>query len=232
MNVTRIEYLDLTWNPFVGCSGVNCAVRAHCWAMGQAKRMKHKCGKCYSFTPHYHHERFNQPLEVKKPSRIGVGFMGDIFDKGFDATTHQILFNIMKEAHWHGFFCLTKQSANMVTFNENLRSFPENVCMGVTVNRKADLYRIDDLRKTDAAIKFVSFEPLYENLGGVYLEGIQWAVIGGQTGPTWYPDTLAVNDLMSQLRKKDIPIFLKNNLGRKEKVQEYSKPIPSSISVL
>ena len=212
MNRTKIEYLDYTWNPVVGCSGVGCAVRDYCWARGQAKRRKHECQDCYEFKPHYHFERFKQPLAVKKPARIGVGFMGDLFDSAFSISFHLQLFGVMAEAYQHSFICLTKQSRNMLNFVENWSNVPRNVWLGVSVNRKEDLHRIDDLRAADAAVKFVSFEPLYEDLGIIDFEGIDWIIIGGQTRPEVLPDRSWVQTLMMQAREMEIPVFVKNNL--------------------
>ncbi len=208
MNRTKIEYLDFTWNPTVGCSGLDCAVRQNCWAKKQAKRKKHVCQDCYDFKPHYHWERIRQPLKVKKPSRIGVGFMGDMYDSGFGISMLQQIFSVMEEASQHTFLSLTKQSANMKVFLTNWQTVPENVWIGVSVNREQDLYRIEDLKEIDAPVKFVSFEPLYEDLSDADLSGIDWVVIGAQTRPTKYPSY----DWVLSLLQKKIPVWLKNNL--------------------
>ncbi len=98
MNRTKIEYLDWTWNPIVDCNGVSCAVSGRCWAKGQAKRRKNDCVDCYAFKPHYHLERLKQPLAVKKPSRIGVCFMGDLFEGSGSYLSILSVFEIMQEA--------------------------------------------------------------------------------------------------------------------------------------
>lgn len=213
MNRTKIEYLDYTWNPLVGCSGMGCAVAGVCWARGQAKRRKHACHDCYDFKPHYHPERFRQPLAVKKQSRIGVCFMGDLFDSAFGRSVHQMLFGVMAQASQHTFICLTKQSKNMLTFVENWMSPPANVWLGVSVNCKQDLYRIEDLLATDAEVKFVSFEPLYEDLGDVNLDGVDWVIIGAQKRPNLQPRKEWVFDLVSKARSVGADVFLKNNLS-------------------
>src|SRR3990170_1961058 len=82
MNRTKIEYLNFTWNPIAGCSGIGCAVRKECWARAQSKRRKWRCTLCYVFKPHLHKERLHEPLQRKKSSRIGVTFSGDFFDIG------------------------------------------------------------------------------------------------------------------------------------------------------
>lgn len=229
MNPTKIEYLDYTWNPFVGCSGKTCAVAGACWARGQAKRQKpgedkngkvRGCRFCYEFKPHYHFERFHQPQVVKKPSRIGVGFMGDIFDSAFGICMLQQLFEIMELASWHTFLCLTKQSRNMLTFNRNWQRFPVNVWMGVSVNNVRDIERIRDLQQTDALVKFVSFEPLFADLKGVDLSGIDWIIVGAQKRPDVQPKRAWVLDLEKVARAAGAKIFRKNNLSGFSRLQE------------
>lgn len=212
MNRTKIEYLDYTWNPIVGCTGLKCAVRQHCWAMSQSKRRKHACIDCYIFKPHYHWERLRQPLKVKKSSRIGVGFEGDLFDSEFGIVANQQIFGIIEQAKQHTFVCLTKQSKNMLVFNQDWQVFPPNLWMGVTVNLEEDLCRIEDLKRTDAKIKFVSFEPLYEDLSDVNLEGIDWIIIGGQTRPKLLPSYPWVLGLIQKAKTHNLPVFIKNNL--------------------
>lgn len=177
------------------------------------------------FKPHYHWERLFQPLKRKKASRIGVGFAGDIFDSAFGIVANQRIFSIIEQAKQHIFVCLTKQSENMLTFNENWQAFPQNLWMGVTVNRKEDMFRIEDLKQTDATVKFVSFEPLYEDLSDADLSGIDWVIIGSQTRPTLLPSYPWVLGLIQKAKRFNIPVFIKNNLkpvmARWPPLQEY-----------
>jgi protein gp37 len=217
VNRTAIEYLDYTLNVIVGCSGEGCAVAKHCWAMGQSKRRKGKCkdDRCYRFVPHDHPERLWEPLHVKKPSWIGLNFSGETFDKNLE-NRELIWFGLcgmMRRAAWHVFVVLTKQPQN-IPADENF-PFPENLWLGVSVNCKADLWRIDALRKTAAAVKFVSFEPLYEDLGDVDLSGIDWVIIGAQRRPNLQPDPTWVEKLISKALSYGPggpKVFLKNNL--------------------
>jgi protein gp37 len=214
MNRTKIEYLDYTWNPLVGCHGITCAVRKECWARKQAKRRKHACSDCYDFKPHYHLERKDQPLHLTKPSKIGFGFMADPFDSGFGICSNQSLFDVMQKASWHRFLCLTKQSENMKVFARDWQVIPDNVCMGVSVNRVTDLHRIDDLREINAKVKCVSAEPLLEDLArSIDLSGINWLIVGAQTRPNLQPDEKWVHDLINKAGFMGIPVFLKNNLS-------------------
>lgn len=210
MNKTKIEYLDYTWSPLVGCSGIGCAVAKKCYAYYQAKRSLHRCESCYSFIPHVHWERFDQPLHVKKPSRIGVCFMGDFFDKQFPLNVQASVYMRILQASQHKFLILTKQPQNI---DWVALGCPINLAIGVSVNLKKDLWRLDVLREVDAELRVASFEPLYEDLGEVNLEGIGWAIIGAQTRPKLLPPPFAVSELIKQLEDKGIPVFLKNNLG-------------------
>ena len=156
MNTTKIEYLNFTWSPLVGCSGLDCAVWAKCWARYQAKRQKTKCMSCYDFIPHTHFERLRQPLQIKSSKRIGVAFSADFWDSGFTMSDRKSVFAYVIEAPQHWFVNLTKQPQHIpVDF-----AFPKNWVQGVSVNRQADLWRIRSLRETKAKIKAISFEPL------------------------------------------------------------------------
>jgi len=101
LNRTRIEYLHYTWNPVVGCSGVGCIVRDVCWARRFARRRKNQCELCYKFEPHPHFERFDEPLKRKKPSRIGVCFSGEFYDRRAPEDIRMSLYTVMDRAKWH-----------------------------------------------------------------------------------------------------------------------------------
>ncbi len=148
--------------------------------------------------------------------------MGDIFDACFGITVNKEIFYNIEKASWHHFLSLTKQSRNMLTFNENWQSFPKNLAMGVSVNRKADLYRLDNLRETDAVLKVGSFEPLYEDLGKVNLDKIGWVIIGAQTRPRLEPQVQWVTSLLKQADTKNIPVFIKKNYSQFN-LEEYPK---------
>ena len=139
--------------------------------------------------------------------------MADPFDSEFEICPLQSFFSVMRNSSWHRFLCLTKQSENMKVFAEDWQAIPDNVCMGVSVNRKVDLHRIDDLREIDAKVKCVSTEPLLEDLApDINLEGINWLIIGAQTRPDLQPYEIWVHDLINKADALGIPIFLKNNL--------------------
>jgi protein gp37 len=231
MNRTKIEYLDYTWNPTVGCNGVGCAVREVCWARRMAKRQKQHCQRCYDFIPHRHPERLNEPLLRKKSARIGVSFLGDLYDKNMDIIWIQRIFDIMTNAFWHTFVSLTKQAYTLSRLTRNWIVVPKNVWLGVTVNRKENLNRIEDLKTVDSdSVKFVSFEPLYEDMGDIDLKGIDWVIIGAQTRPNLQPEVEWVHGLAEQARKVGAAVFIKNNVfpWSKLRLQEFPKEVKTS----
>jgi len=223
MNRTKIEYLDFTWNPVVGCSGIGCAVREHCWARAMAKRQKHRCELCYTFEPHIHWERLDEPLSRKKPARIGVVFMGEFWDREVPEWVRSRIFMTIEKTLWHTFVILTKQPQNI----DVEEPIPKNVWLGVSVNRRQDLWRIDTLRQVPATIRTASFEPLYECMGDIDLEGINWVIIGAQTRPRLQPDSYWVWSLRNEAQNHGIPIFMKNNLSppwpKDQRIQEFPK---------
>jgi len=223
MNKTKIEYLDLTWNPLVGCEGFRCAVREVCWARAMAKRRKHECSECYRFIPHIHHERLDEPFKRKKPSRIGVAFMGDLFDSALTKADRLMVWNAIEKAYWHTYFILTKQPQNI---SDDVL-FMRNVWLGVSVNRGEDLWRIRELQHKHCR-RFVSFEPLYEDLynnEAFTIQRMNWVIIGAQTRPTFQPLNSWVLKLTEQAHALNIPVFMKNNMNYLAPVQEYPKEL-------
>jgi protein gp37 len=209
MNATKIEYLNFTWNPLVGCSGIGCAVFDRCWAKLNKKRRLTNCEDCYDFQPHAHFERIDQPGHVKTSKRIGVCFSADFWDNGFTGSMYP----------WHHFINLTKQPQNIPIDAK----FPDNWVQGVSICRIADITRISILRKTKAPLKIISFEPLYENIGWELnysdVEDIDWFIIGAQTNPLIKPKSEWVEDLVNLAFESKIPVFVKNNIvdwNRKE----------------
>jgi protein gp37 len=208
MNATKIEYLNFTWSPNVGCSGDNCAVYKHCFAKKFKKRNLLKCQACYEFKPHNHFERLEQPLHTKLPQRIGVNFSADFWDKGFSMDDRYPVINRAGEAYWHWFINLTKQPQNIP---KGLH-FPKNWVQGVTVNQKSDLWRINELRKVQVETRMISFEPIYEDLGNVNLQEIDWVILGAQTHPELIPEMPWLSNLICAAKLLEIPIFIKNNI--------------------
>lgn len=217
MNRTKIEWADYTWNPVTGCHGFGCEVRRRgkCYAMKMAQRLRGRYGYPLDqpFKPTFHEDRLYEPLSLKKPSKIFTVSMGDLFGVPYEMT--QKVLDVIERAPWHTFQLLTKLAKNATDFD-----YPKNVWLGVTVNIQKDIWRIDRLLQTDARIKFVSFEPLYESIQAP-LQGIDWIIIGAQTNPPTHPVTYWVLDLIENADYFGIPVFLKPNLNWPYKREEF-----------
>lgn len=222
MNRTKIEYLDYTLNLITGCSGDGCAVRPNCWALAMAKRLAGRYGypKDEPFKPTFHKDKLLEPLKIKKPSRIGLNFMGETFDKLVHPDWLEDILELVEKCPQHTFIILTKQPQNIPNWFFGIAS--PNLWLGVSVNRKADLWRLESLKKNWFGKRIVSFEPLYECLGDVDLDGLQWIIIGAQTRPNLQPDSYWVWSLKNEAERHGIPVFMKNNLTAwKERLQQY-----------
>ncbi|WP_457753933.1 DUF5131 family protein [Thermococcus sp.] len=220
MNRTKIEWTDFTWNPVVGCynyiSENACRVGKHCYARKIAKRQKHRCKKCYRFEPHIHPERLAEPYKLKKPSRIFVCSMGDLFGDWIPKEWIKLIIKVAEENPQHIFQFLTKNPKRYRKFK-----FPDNCWLGTTVNHYLDSYRAGYLTKLKGKnIKFISFEPLYSEIQ-VLPENIDWIIIGAQTNPTLQPKKEWVDSLITLARKIGAAVFLKNNLNYPRKIQEF-----------
>ena len=210
-NKTSIEWTEETWNPTTGCSKISAGCE-NCYAEKMAKRLQamrcpgYENGFEFSFMP----ERLEQPLKKKKPTKFFVNSMSDLFhEKMTDNYLNKIL-EIIKVTPQHIYQILTKRENKMFdTFKST--KIPENIWLGVTVeNKKSGLSRIDKLRKLNASVKFLSIEPLLENLGEINLKGIDWVIVGGESGqkarpmePDW------VLNIKKQCEKQNVAFFFK-----------------------
>jgi protein gp37 len=182
------------------------------------------CEYCYArkiamrfdghFNPTFHKDRLDQPAKLKKPSHIFVCSMGDLFDGEAKISWGDKVFEVMAKNIIHEFYVLTKQPQHI---KHNHLNFKHNIMVGVSINLRGDLWRLDDLRRYWEGHKFVSIEPLLGNLGRIDLKGIEWIIIGGQTGTNRIiPDKKWVEDICVQAKKSRIPVFIKNNCINKE----------------
>jgi len=183
MGKSSIEWTESTWNPVTGCSKISSGCK-NCYAERMAKRLKAMGQPNYvnGFELTCHERVLKLSLQWKKPQVIFVNSMSDLFHK--DVPTDFILraFDVMGQAHWHVFQVLTKRSERLSQLDGELAWTP-NVWMGVSVENDDNAYRIDNLRLTRAQVKFVSFEPLIGPLPDLNLEGVDWAIVGGESGP-------------------------------------------------
>ena len=156
-----------------------------------------------------HPQALRLPQTWKKPQMVFVNSMSDLFHEDVPLDFIQRVFDIMRRAHWHQFQILTKRSERLLELDP-LLAWPSNVWMGVTVEQADYAYRVDRLRRTHAAIKFLSLEPLLGPIPSLDLEGIHWVVVGGESGPGARPmDPKWATDLRDQCLAAQVPFFFK-----------------------
>ena len=213
---SSIEWTDATWNPTTGCSKVSPGCQ-NCYAERLSNRLR-KMGnpkfiEGFKFT--LHENALTLPLKWKKPRKIFVNSMSDLFHEDMDNDFLRRCFKIMREADWHIFQVLTKRPERMLKFIENFGSVPDNVWLGTSVELKFFTYRIEILRKINAKVKFISFEPLIGSLGKLDLNGISWVIVGGESGPkarTIKPEW--VRDIREQAKQQNVSFFFKQWGGK------------------
>lgn len=183
MSQSRIEWTEATWNPTVGCTKISAGCK-HCYAEAMAVRL-HAMG-----TPGYENgfkltilpDRLSEPLRRKKPTVYFVNSMSDLFHKSIPDSYIDQVFDVIARSPQHTFQVLTKRAERMAQYFRN-RIVPPNAWLGVTVeDRKDGVPRIDKLREIDATIRFLSVEPLLEDIGEINLTDIHWVIVGGESG--------------------------------------------------
>lgn len=183
MAATTIEWTEITWNPVTGCSKISAGCQ-HCYAERMARRLKAMGQPKYrnGFEVTLHPETLSQPLSWRKPRMVFVNSMSDLFHEDVPDDFILRVFQLMREADMHTFQVLTKR-ASRITELDGVIDWPDNVWMGVTVEGVAYRERLLPLKSCGAPVKFVSFEPLLGPIPDVDLKGIDWAIVGGESGP-------------------------------------------------
>ncbi len=207
---THIEWTDATWNPVTGCTKISPGCK-HCYAERLAKRLKAmgQANYCNGFEVTLQPQMLELPLRWKAPKRIFVNSMSDLFHDEVPDSYIMRVFDIMVRAHWHQYQVLTKRSERVLTLSKKLPWAPQ-IWMGVSVENEKYAFRIDNLRKTGAHIKFLSLEPLLGPLHKLNVKGIDWAIVGGESGPGARPmDPSWVTDLRDQCLRAGVPFFFK-----------------------
>ena len=180
---TRIEWTEQTWNPTTGCSKISSGCK-HCYAEKMAVRLKAMGAAGYEngFKLNVHESRISQPLKRKKPTVYFVNSMNNHFHENVAYEFIEKVMGVIERTPQHTYQILTKRAARMEKFFRR-RKVPENTWLGVTVeDMKYGLPRIDHLRRIDAKIRFLSVEPLLEDLGRFNLNKIHWVIVGGESG--------------------------------------------------
>lgn len=218
MSTTKIEWTEKSWNPLTGCDKVSSGCK-HCYAERMAMRLQSMGQYNYrnGFKITLHEQALNIPLSWKKPSMIFVNSMSDLFHEKVPVPFIKKVFFIMSQAHWHTFQVLTKRSSRLAKLSNEIK-WPSNVWMGVSVENNKYTYRIDNLRKTNAAVKFLSLEPLLGPIKKINLDRIDWVIVGGESGPGARPmKPHWVTDIRDQCAKSDVPFFFKQWGGVQKK---------------
>lgn len=180
---TAIEWTESTWNPVTGCTRISAGC-LNCYAERMARRLKAIGQKRYrnGFKITLHPEALNEPYRWKKPRVVFVNSMSDLFHEQIPFEFIQDVFAVMNDNKRHTFQILTKRPKRLRELSPEL-VWSENIWMGVTIENNDYVYRADDLRTVDAAVRFLSLEPLLGPLPDLRLEGIGWVIVGGESGP-------------------------------------------------
>ena len=217
-NASTIEWTQSTWNPVTGCSKVSTGCK-RCYAERLAKRLKAMNNPRYmnGFDVTMHEDLIELPLSWRKPRLVFVNSMSDLFHPDVPVSFIDRIFDTMHKADWHQFQILTKRSARLLELAPSI-DWPPNVWMGVSVELQDCTFRIDDLRRTGAAVKFLSLEPLLGPLTDLNLKGIDGAIVGGESGPGARPmDEQWVLDIRDQCQLADVAFFFKQWGGTNKK---------------
>lgn len=182
MAESKIEWTDKTWNPITGCTKKSTGC-LHCYAEVMARRLKAMGQEKYTngFTVTLHEKCLNEPLNWKGNHNIFACSMSDIFHENVPFEFVDKMFNVIKQTPQHRYQILTKRAKRMTEYFYT-RDIPKNVWLGVTVEAKSYRFRIDLLRNMPATVKFLSCEPLVEDLEELNLAGIDWVIVGGESG--------------------------------------------------
>jgi protein gp37 len=226
---TSIEWTDATWNPVAGCTVLspgctNCyamrmAARLDAMAMAKYRGLTRKSGRRSVWTGKVRLDRssLEVPKGWRKPRKIFVNSMSDLFHDAVPGDFVADVWSVMETTPQHTYQILTKRPERML---EVTRSLPvlKNVWLGISVESADYLYRIEELRKVSSAIKFVSFEPLLGSVASADLRGIDWAIVGGESGPRARPMAQEwVDEIAAMCREADVAFFFKQWGGSRKK---------------
>jgi protein gp37 len=209
-NSSPIEWTDATWNPVTGCTKISPGCK-FCYAERLAKRLKAMGQENYSngFNLTLQPHMLDHPLHWRQPRRVFVNSMSDLFHDDVPAFFIAQVFDVMRRAFWHQYQILTKRSERLLELNPTLNWQPQ-IWMGVSVENEDYLYRVDELRRTGACVKFLSLEPLLGPLHRLDLRGIDWVIAGGESGPGARP---VEGDWVREIRDRclvaRVPFFFK-----------------------
>jgi protein gp37 len=220
MTWSKIEWTDASWNPVTGCTKVSSGC-LNCYAERMAFRLKAMGNPNYrnAFAPTIHEHMLDRPLTWKDPRFIFVNSMSDLFHEAVPESFIHRVFHVMALAKQHTFQVLTKRADRLVELAPRL-TWPKHIWMGVSVEGADVVQRIDGLRNTPAAVKFLSCEPLIAPLGALNLSGIDWVIVGGESGPGARPMLEKwATDVRDTCISANIPFFFKQWGGVNKKAK-------------
>jgi len=215
---SHIEWTDATWNPVTGCTKISPGCK-HCYAERLAKRLQAMGQKNYrdGFKVTLQPQMLEIPLKWRSPRRIFVNSMSDLFHEDVPLPYIQDVFEIMRRANWHQYQILTKRSERLLEVSKKL-NWESQIWMGVSVENADYADRIDHLRRTGAQIRFLSLEPLLGPLSRLNLRGIDWVIVGGESGPGARPmDPDWITDIRDQCERAGVSFFFKQWGGSNKK---------------
>lgn len=207
---SSIEWTDATWNPTTGCTQVSPGCD-HCYALRFAERFRGVPDHPYEqgFDLKLWQERLEKPLHWRKPRRIFVNSMSDLFHRDIPDTFIKQVFDVMNQANWHVFQVLTKRSGRLARLGSKLPWAP-HIWIGVSIETEKYIWRAEDLKKVPACVRFVSAEPLLGPLPSLKLDGVHWLITGGESGPGHRPcDPMWVRDLRNRCTEAGVAYFHK-----------------------
>lgn len=216
---SKIEWTESTWNPVTGCTQISEGCQ-NCYAKRMAKRLCAMGQKKYSngFKLALHHDCLDEPLSWKKPQIIFVCSMSDLFHEDVPDDFIMEVFNSMNKAKWHTFQVLTKRADRLAAIAPKLKWTP-NIWIGVTVENNLHVDRIKALKNIPAKVKYLSIEPMLSEISNLVLDGIDWVIVGGESGPGARPIKeewiLPIRDKCQKLK---IPFFFKQWGGVNKKI--------------
>jgi protein gp37 len=211
---SAIEWTDATWNPVTGCTKISAGCD-NCYAARFSERFRGTPGHPFEngFDLTLRHERLEQPLRWRRPRMIFVNSMSDLFHKDVPSEFISRVFYTMEAAHWHTFQVLTKRSSLMRNFLRRRYGSapgPAHMWFGVSVEDGTKLSRVKHLQQAPAGIRFLSIEPLIGPIGELDLAGIDWVIVGGESGPRARPmDRAWVRAIRDQCKTAGVAFFFK-----------------------
>ena len=208
--LSKIEWTETTWNPVTGCTKISHGCK-HCYAERMSKRLRAMGMRKYrrGFEVTVHESVLLDPLKWKEPSLIFVNSMSDLFHQAVPTKFVQSVFDVMNQASQHTFQVLTKRPGRVNQLDARLDWTP-NIWLGTSIESKRWLHRLDHLKSTGALTKFLSLEPLLGPLPDLDLSGIDWVIVGGESGPGARPMSADwVREIRDDCVRSEVPFFFK-----------------------